>query len=160
MGLDSTRPTEITYDQGSEFIGHGVIKYLFEIEYRIVSTTSNLGNPISNAILKRIHQVLGNLVQTCNIAQTYADEDDPWSGILSAAYVEIRSTTNRMKVYSTGQLVFGCDMVLLIKRTMHWKLIRQRNQTQINKVNIRKNRNQVDHDYIVGDKVMLNNNSG
>ena len=30
---------------------------------------------------------------------------------------------------------------------------------QINKDNIRKNRNQVDHDYKVGDKFMINNNT-
>ena len=36
-----------------------------------------------------------------------------------------------------------------------WELIRQQKQAQINKDNIRKNRNRVDQDYKVGDKVML-----
>ena len=40
---------------------------------------------MSNAALEMIHQVLGNLVQTFNINQTYVDEDDPRSGILAAA---------------------------------------------------------------------------
>ena len=50
-------------------------------------------------------------------------------------------------------------MILPIKHKVGWKLIRQKNQTQINKDNIRQNRKQVDHDYQVGDKVMLNNHA-
>ena len=52
------RPIEITYDQGKEFNGYEFIIYLIETDYRIISRTSTLGNPISNAILERIHQVL------------------------------------------------------------------------------------------------------
>ena len=33
-------------------------------------------NPISNAILEWIHQVLGNLVRDFNIKYTYAEGDD------------------------------------------------------------------------------------
>ena len=40
-----------------------------------------------------------------------------------------------------------------------WELIHQRKQTQINKYNICENNKRVDHDYKVGDKVMLNNNA-
>ena len=78
-------PMKITYDQGSEFIGHEFRKYVIEEEYRIVAKPSTSGNPMSNAILERIYQVILNLVQTCNITQTYVDEDDLWSGILSAS---------------------------------------------------------------------------
>ena len=44
-----------------------------------------LVNPMTNAILEPIHQVLVNLVQTFNIQQTYVDKNDPWTGILAAA---------------------------------------------------------------------------
>ena len=40
-----------------------------------------------------------------------------------------------------------------------WGIIRQQNQTQVNRDNIRENRTQVDHDYKVRDKVMLNNHA-
>ena len=43
-----------------------------------------LGNPTSNVILERIHQVIGTLGQTCNIKETYVDKYDPWLGILAA----------------------------------------------------------------------------
>ena len=68
-----------------------------------------------NAILERIHQVIGNLVQTFDIQQTCVDENDPWTGILAATAFYISSTTNRQKVYSPVQLTFGCDMILPIK---------------------------------------------
>ena len=52
------------------------------MEYRITYKPSTLGNQNSNAVLERIHQVQGNMVQTCNITQTYVDKYDPWLGIL------------------------------------------------------------------------------
>ena len=59
------------YDQGSDFIGHDFRKYIIEIEYGITSKPSTKVNPTSNAILVRIHQVLGNLVRYFKITQTY-----------------------------------------------------------------------------------------
>ena len=64
-----------------------------------------------------------------------------------------------MKGYSPVQLLFGRDMILLIKHKVDWVLIRQKKQTHIYKDNIHKNRNRFDHDYNVGDKVMLNNHA-
>ena len=54
------RPMEITYDQGSEFIDHEVRKPLIEMEYGIVAAPSTLINPMSNAVLEWINQLLGN----------------------------------------------------------------------------------------------------
>ena len=64
---------EITYDQGSEFIGHKFRKSLIQMEYEITAKPSTLGNLASNAILERIRHVLGNLVWACKITQTYFD---------------------------------------------------------------------------------------
>ena len=78
------------------------------MEYMVTAKLSNSENPISNAILERIHQVLGNLVRNFNIStQTYVEENDPWTGILSASAFAIFSTTNRQKGYSPGKLIFG-----------------------------------------------------
>ena len=75
---------------------------------------------MSNAILERIHQVIGNLVRTFNVQQTYVDKNDPWTDILAAAAFAIRSTTSRQKVYILGQLIFGRDMILQIKHRVGW----------------------------------------
>ena len=73
-----------------------------------------------NAVLKWIHQVLGNIVRTFNISQTYIDKNDPWTGILSAAAFAVFSTRNRQKCYSPGRLFFGRDMIILIKHKVYW----------------------------------------
>ena len=67
-------PIEITHGQVSEFIGHDFRKYLIEDEYRITPKTRTLVNPMSNVVLEWIHQVLGNLVWTFIIYQTYIDK--------------------------------------------------------------------------------------
>ena len=90
-----------------------------------------------------------------NISQSYVDENDPWAGILAVAEFSIFSKTNSQKGCSLGQFIFGRDKILPIKHMVDLELIRQKNQTQINKDNIRKNRHSVDHDYKVGDNVML-----
>ena len=80
------RPIEIMHDKGKEFISNEFRKLLIETEYGIADKSSNSVNPMSNAILERIHHVLGNLVHTFNIStQTYLDKDDLWMGILAAA---------------------------------------------------------------------------
>ena len=96
---------------------------------------------MSNTVLERIQQVIGNLVQTYNISHTYVDKEEPWSGILAAAALKTNSTTNRKKYYSPFYLIFGHEMILPIKHTVDWELICQRKQTENNNDNIRENRN-------------------
>ena len=72
---------------------------------------------MSNAAFKRIHRILGNLVRTFNKSnQTYVDENDPWTCILAAAAFVIHSKISRQKGYSPGQLIFGRDIILPIKK--------------------------------------------
>ena len=80
-------------------------------------------------------------------------------GILAAAAFVTSSTTNGLKGYSLAQLLFVRDMILLIKFKMDWELIHQQNQMKISKDNIIKNSKIVYHDYKVGYKFMINNNT-
>ena len=59
----------------------------------------------------------------------------------------------------SSQLLFGHDIIILIKNKGDWELIFQKKHTQINKENPRENNKTIDHDYKVIDKVMLTNNS-
>ena len=77
-------------------------------------------DPMSNAILEQIQKVLGNIVRTFNVQQTYIEENYSWTGILAAAVFEICSTKNGQKGYSLGQLIFGRDMISLIKHRVYW----------------------------------------
>ena len=47
------------------------------MKYGITEKPSTSVNPTHNAILERIHQVLGNIVRNFNITQTYVNEVDP-----------------------------------------------------------------------------------
>ena len=123
----------------------------------ITAKPSTSVNPTSNSILERICQVLENLVWNFNIKQTFVDGDDTWFGILPADEFIIISTTNGLKGFSPGQLLFCRDMVLLIKHKVDWELIRQQNHMQINKDNIHENINRSDHNYKVGDEFIITN---
>ena len=113
------RPMEITYDQGKEFIGHEFRKSLIEMEDGINSKPITSGNPTSNTILERIHQVLGNLVQTCNIINL-CWRRCPIVGIFFCSSICNFLNKNRLKGYIPFQLVFGCDIILPIKHKSDW----------------------------------------
>ena len=84
-----------------------------------------------NTILKSIHQVLGDLVWTRNITQTYFGTDEIWPVILAAAVLEIIMTKNRLKRYIPEQVVFYCDTIILITHKVHWELICQRKYAKL-----------------------------
>ena len=80
-------------------------------------------------------------------------------GIISAADFAVRYTYHRTKEKSPGQLFFGRDMIPPINHVADWRYICQRKQMQIDKDVNHKNTTRIDHDYIVGDKVMTRNRS-
>ena len=53
------------------------------------------------------------------------------------------------------QLVFGRDTILNIKHVSKWEHIRQRKQLQINHNNKRENMRRNNHQYKVGDKILV-----
>ena len=75
------RPEEISYDHGYEFIGHEFVRYLIEEYYRIAANPRILVNQTSNAIMESIQHVLGNLVRSYNLKETYGDKEDTGLGL-------------------------------------------------------------------------------
>ena len=70
---------------------------MIENEYVIKTKPDSPGKPQANTIIERIHQVLGNLVQTYNIQEIYVDDADPWMGILAAVAFAVSSTYHTTK---------------------------------------------------------------
>eukprot|EP00978_Attheya_sp_CCMP212_P045378 scaffold343876_cov75-Attheya_sp.AAC.1 len=99
-------PEEIIYDNGGEFIG-AEFQQLVEDEYHIKCKPITVANPQANAVLERVHQVVGNMIRTFELEDT--DDDDPFDGILSAVAWESRSTYHTTLKATPGQLVFGRD---------------------------------------------------
>ena len=87
---------------------------LIEKKYAINTNLDSSGNPHSNSTIERIHQVLGNLVQTYNLHETSVDDANPCMVILAADAFMVRCTYHRTKGKFLGQQVFGRDMILPI----------------------------------------------
>ena len=60
-------PVEITYDQGEEFLIPDFKNSLIEKEYGMKTKPASSGNPQANAIIERIHRLLGNLIRYFNL---------------------------------------------------------------------------------------------
>jgi len=105
--------TLFTYDRGSELIGHE-FRNVIRNDYGIKCKPITVRNPQANAIVERVHQVIGNMLRTFELENNYLDETDPWSGIWSATAFAVCSAYHTMLQATPGQLVFGCDMVFNI----------------------------------------------
>jgi transposase InsO family protein len=103
-------PRQITFDRGSEFIGQDIQKMIKE-DYAINAKPITVRNPQANAIVERVHQVIGNSIRTFELESNYLDKEDPWKGILSATAFAVQSTFHTTVRTTTGQLVFGRDMI-------------------------------------------------
>ena len=78
--------------------------------------------------------------------------------ILVAEALALQSTYHRTKTIP-GQICFGRDLILLINHVADWRYMCQRKQTQIDKYFTCKSTTIIDHDYRVGDKILIKNKS-
>jgi transposase InsO family protein len=147
-------PTQVTFDRGNEFIGQDFQKMLKD-DYGVKTKPITVRNPQANAIVERVHQVIGNIIRTFELEKNYMDEADPWKGVLSATAFAVRSTFHTTLKNTPGQLVFGRDMILNIKHEANWEFIRERKQRIIEKNNGAENAKRIPHTYSVGDQVLL-----
>ena len=81
--------------------------------------------------------------------------NNPWSGILAATMFAIRATYHTTLQAYTMKLIFGRDTILNIKHVTNWEKIRQHKQFLINHNNKRKNMCRNNHQYKVGDKIIV-----
>ena len=123
------RPIEVGYDNGSEF------KWLFRelcTNMGITPKPSTDYNPQSNAIIERVHQVLGNALRTFELENRELEENDPFEPFLTATTYAIRSTFHTTLQAMPGQLVIGRDMILPTKFKADWATIALSKQARIN----------------------------
>ena len=147
------RPQEVGFDNGGEF------KALFR------DLCNNMGmkrkpttdyNPQSNAIIERVHQVLGNQLRTFELEErALTKEEATFEPFLTACAYALRCTYHTTLKATPGQLVFGRDMILPVKFNADWALIAQQKQESIIKSNTKENKKRIQHEYKVGDKVLL-----
>ena len=102
------------YDQGVESPGHEFKNSLIDQEYGINTNPNSPRNLQANARTERIYQVLGNLILTFNLHDTYVDDSFPWMRILVTAAFTVRSTCHQTKQKNPGQSVYGQDTIIQI----------------------------------------------
>ena len=134
------RPGIVTFDRGPEFKAD--FKKVMEKEFNLEVKPTSVRNPQANTILERVHQTIGNMIRTFQVYnRDDLDEEDPWSGILSAVMFAMRSTYHTTLEATPMQLVFGRDAILPIFHQADWQYIKAKKQRLMNMNNQRENAN-------------------
>jgi len=146
-------PTQLVIDRGTEFMAE--FAEMIVNDYGIKKKPITTRNPQANAILERIHQTIGNMLRTLRVQEAEVDEEDPWSGILSAIAFATRATIHTTSRATPMQLVFGRDAIFNVKHLANWKYIQDRKQALINLNNKKENSSRRPHQYQVGARVIV-----
>ncbi len=141
------RCRKVIFDNGSEFKRD--FQPLLE-DFAIKPTCTSIKNPQSNAILERIHQVVGSMLKTKDLQSHIFDSVDPWGSILASIAYAVRCSYHSTLKGTPGQLVFGRDMLLNIKFHPNFKQVWKEKQDRILKDNARENSKRTPYDYKVG----------
>ena len=70
------------------------LKTMMENDYRIPCSSISVRNPQANAIVKRVHKSIGNIIHTFKTQEMDLDNESPWEGILSSTMFAIWSTVH------------------------------------------------------------------
>ena len=96
-------PQRIVFDCGNKSMAK--FAKMCQNDYGLKRKPITTRNPQSNAIIKRIHQTIGNLIRTFD--ESNIINNDPWSGILAATMFAVRATYHTTLQAYLMQLVFG-----------------------------------------------------
>jgi hypothetical protein len=142
----------IIYNNGSEFNLN--FEYLCET-YGIKRMPTTIKNPQANAILERLHQVLGQMLCTSELDMAKTITPDDVNVFLDNTAWAICSTYHTVLKASPGAAIFGRGMLFDIPFIADWNKIGDYRQRQTDLDTARINSKQVDYDYKVGDKVLV-----
>ena len=138
------RPGIITFDSGSEFKAD--FKKIMREEFNLRVKGISVRNPQANAVIERLHQTIGNMIKTFQVYnRDDLDEEDPWTGILSAVMFAVQSTYHTTLEASPMQLVFGRDAILPIFHQADWQYIKAKKQRLMNINNKKENAKRTPH---------------
>ena len=146
-------PTEVVMDRGKEFAAE--VREMIIKEYGCVRKLITTRNPQANAMVERVHQVIGNMINSLQLTDADSLGEYGWAGILAAVRQAVRSTVHTTTRATPTQLVFGRDALLNIGFVADWQYIKDRKQHRILQNNARENESRIVHQYNVGDRVMV-----
>lgn len=151
------RPTKVIHDSGTEFSGE--FRELLE-STGIEDVTTTVKNPRANAILERVHDVIGNMLRTYDFENQFIDDwgkdkQDPLDGFLQAVAFAIRATYQTSIGTSPAALAFGRDMFFPTKYVANWKLMKKMRGSQMEKGRLKENAKRIPHRYRPNDMVLI-----
>jgi hypothetical protein len=139
-------------DNGSEFKLH--FQSLCDT-YGIKHKPTSVKNPQANAILERIHAVLGNMLRTSELNMAKLVKASDIKIFLSDAAWAVCSANHTVLKASPGAAIFGQDMLFDIPFIADWQKIGEHRQRPTDLNNARENKGKIDYDYKVGQKVLI-----
>ena len=123
-------------------------------DYNINTKPITVRNPQANAIVERVHQIMGNMIRTF-VLHEGTQPQDAIPGIFAAIAFGIRSTIHTTTKATPMQLVFGRDSIMNIQHLADWRYIATEKQKLINKNTMRENKKRKAYEYQVNDEVMV-----
>ena len=145
------RPSRVIFDHGGEFDCEHFHNVL--LLWHIKPEPITVKNPRANAIVERMHKVLGDMLRV-QLASKHPKEN-PVYDLTSAAAYAIRATVHGVTKFAPSQLVFSKDMILRTNMTASVELARQRREAAIQVNNAKENRRRIAYTYKAGDKVLV-----
>ncbi len=142
----------LIYDNGSEFKLH--FEHLCD-SYGIKHKPTMVKNPQAYAVLERVHQVLGQMLHTAELDMAKSVTPDDVDVFLDDAAWAIRSTNHTVLKASPCTAIFGQDLLFDILFVADWAKIGDHRQSLTDCSTARENSCLIDHDYKVGDKVLI-----
>jgi hypothetical protein len=122
------------YDNGPDFKLH--FEHLCD-SYGIMRKPTTVKNPQANAILERVHQVLGQILRTLELDMANSVSPDDVDVFLDNAAWAIHSTYHTVLKASPGTAIFGGDMLFDILFVAYWYTLGEHKQSLTDRNNER-----------------------
>jgi len=145
------RPARVIFDHGGEIDNH--VFHCLCIKWYICPAPITTKNPRTNAIVERIHRVLGDMLRV-QLVKCH-EKDGPIKDLTSAAAYAMRATVHGVTKCTPSQLVFANDMILRTTVEANVELARQQREATISQNNARENKSRVAHNYKKGDWILI-----
>ena len=134
--------------------GTGVLQEHLCDSYGIKRKPTTVKIPQANAILERVHHVLGQLLCTSELDMANSISPNDVDVFLDIAAWAICSTDHTVLKASPGAAIFGRDMLFDIPFLADWyKIVEQRQSLAVCN-NLHENKGRIDYDYKIEDQVL------
>jgi len=150
-------PLYCIHNNGTEFTGKEFGELLES--YGIRGKPTTVKNPQANAIIERVHLVLGEMCRAQYVLEFEENEEHhvhkKLRRVMQSMAFAIRTTIHSMSGYSPVEMIFNRDMIVHTKSIVDWDMVRKRYRDDQIRNNDRENRSRIPHSYIIGDKVLV-----